>query len=60
MVLILAKRWVFSEPSASARCPLGLAHHVEISAGWSSEMNLFTIVGVVVVVLFVAGYFGLH
>jgi len=31
-----------------------------MSARWSSKMNIFTIIGVIVVVLFVAGYFGLH
>ena len=41
-------------------CPLGLAGHAQISARWSSKMNLFTIIGIIVVVLFVAGYFGLH
>jgi hypothetical protein len=41
-------------------CPLGLAGHTQISARWNSKMNLFTIIGIIVVVLFVAGYFGLH
>jgi hypothetical protein len=26
----------------------------------SSQMNIFTVIGVIVVVIFVAGYFGLH
>jgi hypothetical protein len=37
-----------------------LARHTQISARWSSKMNLFTVIGIVVVVVFAAGYFGLH
>jgi Mg2+ and Co2+ transporter CorA len=37
-----------------------VAGQARISARWSSKMNIFTIIGVIVVVLFVAGYFGLH
>jgi hypothetical protein len=31
-----------------------------MSAHGSTIMNLFTIIGVIVVVIFVAGYFGMH
>jgi hypothetical protein len=39
---------------------VGLARHTQISARWSSKMNLFTVIGIVVVVVFAAGYFGLN
>jgi hypothetical protein len=39
--------------------PLQSDGRIQISPHWSGQMNLFTIIGIVVVVLFVAGYFGL-
>jgi Mg2+ and Co2+ transporter CorA len=41
-------------------CPLELDCHTQISARWSSRMNIFTVIGIIVVVMFVIGYFGLH
>jgi hypothetical protein len=41
-------------------CSLDSAGHARISAHGSGKMNIFTIIGVIVVVLFVAGYFGLR
>jgi hypothetical protein len=41
-------------------CPLGSGGHIRRSARWSGKMNIFTIIGIVVVILFVAGYFGLR
>jgi hypothetical protein len=37
-----------------------LGDHTPVSVRWSGKMNIFTIIGVVVVILIVVGYFGLR
>jgi hypothetical protein len=41
-------------------CPVGSTARVAFDARRRIAMNLFTIIGVIVVVIFVAGYFGYH
>ena len=46
-----------TETTAPDRRDPGLAHSVRVPKGKGGCMNLFAIIGVVVVVLFIVGYF---